>query len=203
MRTFLASLIVVASLLTFVGVANADLINAGDHGELFFDTLTGLYWYDPAAFSGASREEVDSFVEAHSMWQYASRSQILALYDAYKAAEQTTSLYEIVGQPTRSPSMGIEGYGGALDGFEGFYAGSGSGSLVLYVEPGQLATQFFPYMNMTELTIATSTCGAWLVDPSPSGSAVPEPSTLFLVAAALATLAGFRKNPVVSSQRVN
>ena len=192
MKTFLTSVMVVLSVLVFVGVGNATLTNAGDQGEWFFDSLTGLYWYDPGAFSGASRDKVDSFVETSSVWQYATRSQILALFEAYKAVEQSSTLYDIIGKPTGA--VGIEGYGGVLDAFEGFYAESGPGSLALYVEPRDNPTIFFPWMIPAERTLATSTSGAWLVaDRGSSGSGVPEPSTLFLVAAGLVGLAGFKR----------
>lgn len=192
MRKLLLFVLMVVSILTSFSVAKADLINAGDNGEWFFDSLTGLYWYDPFMFSGANRDQVDSFVQDHSLWQYATFAEILTLYDTYKVIDQNAHLSEIIGQATGA--IGIEGYGGVLDGFEGFYAGSGSGSMELYVERRDMPTIFFPYMAPAERTVATSTSGAWLVaNRDPSGSPVPEPSTLLLAVTGLVGLAGFRR----------
>jgi len=75
--------------------AQAVLMNHGDSGEYFFDTDSGLYWWDPEAFVSLSKTEIDDFVAANSKWKYASHFEIDALIG--KSSAGGVPLTEVMG----------------------------------------------------------------------------------------------------------
>jgi len=50
--------------------AHAELRDWGPEGEYFYDTDTGLYWWDPAEFVGWSYSDINAFVTASPIWKW-------------------------------------------------------------------------------------------------------------------------------------
>ena len=65
----LQTICAVMAVMTIVGAVtanlHAELIDWGSEGEYFYDTDTGLYWWDPAEFVGWSYSDIDDFVTAN------------------------------------------------------------------------------------------------------------------------------------------
>ncbi len=74
----------------------AELVNHGAHGEFFRDAATGLIWFDPDLLVGASRDDVDAFVQANVCgWTWASSVHVDALVGRTSPAGQ--SLEDVMG----------------------------------------------------------------------------------------------------------
>jgi hypothetical protein len=90
-----AVLALIAALSLPAAPAHAVLMDHGDNGEYFFDTESGLYWWDPATFVDDSKTEIDAFVAANADWKYASYVELLALIGQMSDAGQP--LDEVMG----------------------------------------------------------------------------------------------------------
>ena len=75
--------------------ANATLVNYGNNGEYFFDTNSGLYWWDTANFVGKTKAQIDNFIAVNSDWKYATAAEIDALMN--QSADGGVPLTEIMG----------------------------------------------------------------------------------------------------------
>ncbi len=73
----------------------AELRDWGPEGEYFYDTDTGLYWWDPAEFVGWSYSSINTFVTASTIWKWASSDEIDALVG--KSSEGGVPLTEVMG----------------------------------------------------------------------------------------------------------
>ena len=85
MTSTLARLGMMLGALLLASPVNAALFNHGTGGEYFYDSATGLYWYDPAQLVGQTRTEMDAFVAADPHWDWATSAQIQQL-DGQSAA---------------------------------------------------------------------------------------------------------------------
>lgn len=100
-----ASILLVTSFTT-----NATLVNLGNNGEYFYDTSSGLYWWDIATFVGQTKAEIDLFVATDVNRKYATAAEIDALMG--QSSDGGVALTEIMGAHQ----------------FETFIAGDGTGS---------------------------------------------------------------------------
>lgn len=80
------------------------LQNLGPSGEYFYDTSTGLYWYDPAQWVGQSRATIDTFVLSSPIWNWATSAQITALNG--KSAPAGFTLVSVMGAAQYTLSTG-------------------------------------------------------------------------------------------------
>jgi hypothetical protein len=60
-------------------VAAPRLENLGDVGQYFHDLDTDLHWCDPATFVGQTRDEVVTWLAAHTDWRWATAAEVYAL----------------------------------------------------------------------------------------------------------------------------
>ena len=73
---------------------HAELRDWGPDGQYFYDTDTGLYWWDPAEFVGWSYSDINAFVTASAIWKRASSDEIDALVG--KSSEEGVPLTEVM-----------------------------------------------------------------------------------------------------------
>ncbi|MGD1878701.1 MAG: PEP-CTERM sorting domain-containing protein [Kiloniellaceae bacterium] len=187
--------------------AQAVLMNHGTGGEYFYDTATGLYWWDPAAFVNQSKAEIDAYVAANTDWQYASYQQLQALNGQISLGG--VPLDEIIGREQFRPAIFADGTAAVGRSWIGFYDGLCPLGACIVANPngwivGTLLTRtplasdltvvgYTSYQTQVELDPLH---GAWsnsLVDPLSAVTEVAEPATLGLFAAGLAGLGVLRR----------
>ena len=66
-------------LLSTVPPAGAEIVDHGPQGEYFHDTVTGLYWFDPALFHEQARVTLDLLADHSMVWGWALQSEVEAL----------------------------------------------------------------------------------------------------------------------------
>ncbi|GEM_PF-3086163 len=101
---------IVALSIVMSSSARSELVDYGLDGEMFHDTITGLYWYDPGEFLGWSREEIDLFLADNPEWKLASQLEIVSLYLNYtyiSGSQPGSSMVAYLGEPTYITSTHI------------------------------------------------------------------------------------------------
>lgn len=159
--SFLFALVLVLSIVAWAPPTCAELSDAGLNGDGFYDSSTGLYWYDPAVFYDADRAGTDAMVTHSSVWSWATSAQIDALVGA--AAESGSDLETVMG--TRWSTVT-----GGGPRWLGFHAGT---------DPDGWLIQSTDDPDFTTLTLSGSQgsaaslgAGAWLVSTiDPLGAA--------------------------------
>ncbi len=84
--------------------AFTQLVNVGQSGQYFYDSSTGLYWYDPALWVGQTRAAINAFVQSSQIWTWATSAQINALNG--KSAPTGQTLVSVMGAPQYTLSNG-------------------------------------------------------------------------------------------------
>lgn len=74
----------------------AELQNLGENGEYFYDTDSGLYWWDPEKFQGWPYEDIEEFLDKNPFWKWANSDEIDGLVG--KSSEGSIPLNQIMGQ---------------------------------------------------------------------------------------------------------
>lgn len=162
--------------------ANATLLEHGIANEMFYDSITGLYWYDPVEFLGWSQLQIENFINNNPTWSYATIMQLYNLKEGYKTALDS---WFAIGSATNVTirTSGYEEYW-----WEGWCYDSGQGA----VKPWSFATSKdpnYPFdlfwanydFNLYGWFSDANAGGAWLVSSvRPTGGIVPEPSTILL-----------------------
>jgi hypothetical protein len=70
---------IVALSITMSAPARSELIDYGLDREMFYDTATGQYWYDPVVFLGQSREQIDLLLADNPEWKLANKDELICL----------------------------------------------------------------------------------------------------------------------------
>jgi len=162
---------IITALLVLTSFVHAGLVNHGTDGEFFFNSDNGLYWYDPGEFVGMTRDEIDSFVSASSIWEWASSSQIDDLVGQSSSASEP--LNTIMGPQQFNLSNG--GYR-----WIGYYNST--------VQPdGWVVQTSFPVNDTTiiasssqQLSVARWDPGAWVVSKIDPINPIPAPGAILL-----------------------
>ena len=163
--------------------AAAALIDHGPSGEYFYDTSTGLYWYDPAQLVGQTRAEMDAFASASPQWAWATSAQIDAL--AGQSSGGGVPLESVVGPRQHTLNNGAPRW-------LGYYADPGQpdGWIVQAFTSLDSVSSTGPQTDAATFPDITGV-GGWMVS---SVDPVPEPQILWLASSgALLVVAGLRR----------
>lgn len=154
--------------------SSAALIDHGAAGDYFYDTNSGLYWFDPAHFVGQTRAEMDLFAATSKDWDWATSDEIEAL------EQQST-----VGGVSLESVMGARQYtlGGGGPRWLGYYAETGQpdGWIAQAADTTDTISSAGFQFDAASFP-GTVGVGGWMVsrvDP------VPEPTTITLAALGL------------------
>jgi len=134
------------------------LVDLGDSGEYFHDTNTDLYWYDPVAFEGQTRTEIQAWIDGQTEWRWATAEEIQALVGMM--TEEDVDTIDILGEPQM---------GGLTSRWIGYYAQATQPDGML------MEARWFPERSLitnvgTQALVENWDPGAWIVsesDPTP------------------------------------
>jgi hypothetical protein len=131
--TFLRSTTVLVLLLLFAGAipAGAELQNHGPDGEYFHDTVTGLYWFDPANFHEQARITLDLMADYSTTWSWATSGEVDALLNQVSPVGST--IEDVIGPRHSTITGGMR--------WLGFYFGSGDDGWLVQSENEPFYTQ--------------------------------------------------------------
>lgn len=204
-NTFFLSAILI--MIVFLGVAKADLIDYGLNNEMFFDTTSNQYFYDPQEFQGQTREEIGLWLDNHPTWRYAKPHEISQLLsNDLPIGDPSGTSWMIMGKPTSE--VAYETAGGSsriLFHWEGWMSEIPQDPAFFphysYVDWAELTMGFnIPSAGLDEIYFSTTpgyqydeyaVGGAWLVtDIDPLST--PVPMTLLLLSSGILGLAGIK-----------
>jgi hypothetical protein len=180
--------------LGMVGTVNGSIVDWGNSNELFHDTDTSLYWYDPIEFQGWSRSEVDAWLSSNTSWAYATYNQLFELYEHLPIEYPISIPWLSMGAYTS-----IEVGDTLLYKWEGYMApeivNANTYDAAVLSKTDTVATQAGGKMvgkwsQATTLWYGDTPGGAWLVSQT---NPVPIPAAIYLLGAGFAGLVGIRR----------
>ena len=118
---------VLVLLLLFAGAipAGAELQNHGPNGEYFHDTVSGLYWFDPANFHEQARITLDLMADYSTTWSWATSGEVDGLLNQVSPVGSTVE--DVIG-PRHSTLTG------GIPRWLGFVYGSGDDGWLIQSE---------------------------------------------------------------------
>ena len=175
------------------GAAQAAFVDCG--ANVFQDTLSGLYWHQPAAFQGYGRPQVASFIESNPVWHLATADEFRSLHQG--SADSAESMDRYLGQALIR-HVGMVYYEGYLAaGFGGLEVATDAQVVDDYFVDGkvQYANAICSTYLHNNQSYPAEYQMAWLCTDRvpPQCSSVPLPGAVWLLGSGLAGLAGLRR----------
>jgi len=159
-------------LLLFAGAlpAGAELQNHGPEGEYFHDTVSGLYWFDPACFHGQARITLDLMADHSTTWSWATSGEVDGLLNQVSPVGST--IEEVIGPRHSTITGGMR--------WMGFCFGSGDDGWIVQSENEPFYTQITS--TDSQANAYNFSCGAWFVsavDPVTTTAVLEDEGTYF------------------------